>query len=172
MGRYQVRSIASLYLDDIRSIQALNHGERLLSTCPVSTASASHVAAQFGDAHYLASLNAHVAAAKRGVFVTRIYLFKSRDYLDYPAVAAHLTHLSTTKLDARLIFRDETRIEGPFDFLVFGKRKVSVGVVDPDTGTVNSAIVYADQDTIRFYEREYEKLRILSASVKDVGPPT
>jgi hypothetical protein len=70
-GVYHIRSLDELYHDDIRSIQALKHGEKLFSLCPVCPA-VSDAVEQFASHTYIASLAAHDAAQRDGVMVTRV----------------------------------------------------------------------------------------------------
>lgn len=169
-GRYYIRSLPALYIDNIRQMRILHRGERLLSTCPVTIVSLELAEQQLRDVHYLASMEAHEAAANRGVKVTRIYLFKNREFLELGSIRSHIEELQKSRMEVRVCFRDEAKIEGDYDFLVFGERKVSVGSVDPDTGMVSGAVVYSDPSIVGSYIRQYEQLRILSSLKLDVQP--
>ena len=85
-GQYHVNGSPNVYEDDIRSIRILKPGDLLRSTCPMATGSKEEVIKQIVNLHYLSSVKEHVAAAKRGVDVTRIYLFKNQEYFNIDEV--------------------------------------------------------------------------------------
>jgi hypothetical protein len=161
-GIYRIRTLTSLYQDDIRSIERLRSGDILLSTCPVTPASTTEAMRQVTTPEYKESMRAHLDAVKRGVQVTRIYLLRDIDLFLHPPLTKHLLELEKGGLDIRVILRDQTILDGRFDFLVFGSTKVSVGVAEPGAGTVSGAIVYTDPITIRTHVDEYSKLRVMS----------
>lgn len=167
-GTYRIRTLNDLYLDDIRSINELRKGEHLLSTCPVSTVSKTAAADQLSDPHYKASMEAHRSASMRGVRVTRIYLFRSEDFAIYEPIMSHLVELVQSKMEILILLRDEAKREGPFDFLVFGDRKVSVGEVNPDTGVVSSARVHSDPEIVKSYKREYRNMKLVSIRLEEL----
>lgn len=161
-GIYQVRTLTSLYQDDIRSIGMLRSGDILLSTCPVNPASVEEGVRQITSPAYRESMNAHLAAAKRGVKVTRIYLLRDMRTFRHTPMTHHLSELEQAGLDIRVILRDQVILDSQFDFLVFGNSKVSVGVAEPGAGTVSGAIVYTDRALVQKYIAEYDKLRVMS----------
>jgi len=161
-GIYQIRTLTSLYQDDIRSIERLRSGEALLSTCPVNPASEAEAVRQISSPVYRGSIAAHIAAVERGVKVTRIYLIRDISLFLHSPIMRHLAELEASNMDVRVILRDEVILDGGFDFLVFGSGKVSVGVAEPGAGTVSGAIVYTDDNIIRRHMAEYEKLRVMS----------
>jgi hypothetical protein len=167
-GIYQIRTLTSLYQDDIRSITRLRSGETLLSTCPVTPASKAEAVGQITSPAYQESMRAHLEAVNRGVKVTRIYLIRDITFFLNPPITHHLTELEKAGMDVRVILRDQVILDSQFDFLVFGSNKVSVGVAEPGAGTVSGAIVYTDATTIRRYAAEYEKLRVMSMSPSDI----
>lgn len=168
LGTYRVRTLTSLYQDDIRSIERLKAGEALLSTCPVNPASVVDAQRQLSDPAYRESMRAHVAAANRGVNVTRIYLIKDLAFYGNQAIRSHLRDVSAEDIDVRVILRNETLLEGSFDFLVFGLHKVSVGIAEPGAGTVSGGTVYTDTSTVRTHIDEYAKLKVNSRSCSDL----
>jgi hypothetical protein len=162
-GIYHLSPLTAVYEDDIRSINSLRSGERLLSTCPITSESKLAAVQGISDPIYEASIASHVAAAKRGVSVTRIYFFKNRDFYDQAKIKAHLADLAKAGMEIRVIFLDRGVKLGPvFDFLVFDKRKVSVGVIDPPTGKVWSARVSVARATIEDYTRKYEHIKSIA----------
>ncbi len=163
-GTYRLKSIDEVFEDDVRSIDELRAGEVLGSTCPISTVSAKRAREQIADLRYLASIQAHIAAAQRGVDVTRIYLFRDIAAFGDDAIVAHLKDLAG-KLRIEIILHSEARLREEFDYLVFGDRRVSVGVVGGDTGTVQAAIVHSDRDTVKRYIVKYGRLRTLASSL-------
>lgn len=163
-GIYRIRTLTSVYQDDIRTIDRLRAGEVLLSTCPITPSSGAEAIRQVTDPAYTESIRAHVDAAERGVRVTRIYLLRDLQLFLHAALARHLVELEQSGVDVRVILRDETILDGQFDFLVFGSDKVSVGVAEPGAGTVSGAIVYTDPTTVQSYVEEYAKLRVMSTS--------
>jgi hypothetical protein len=163
-GIYQVRTLTSLYQDDIRSIGMLRSGDILLSTCPVNPASVEEGVRQITSPAYRESINAHLAAAMRGVKVTRIYLLRDMRTFRHTPITRHLTELEQAGIDIRVILRDQVILDSQFDFLVFGNSKVSVGVAEPGAGTVSGAIVYTDRALVQKYIAEYDKLRVMSTS--------
>lgn len=167
-GTYQIRTLTSLYQDDIRSISRLRSGEILLSTCPVTPASEAEAVRQLTSPAYRESMRAHLDAVNRGVKVTRIYLIRDMLFSLHPPIAQHLTELEDAHMDVRVILRDQVILDGQFDFLVFGNSKVSVGVAEPGAGAVSGAIVYTDDAIIRRYAAEYEKLRVMSIRPSDL----
>lgn len=167
-GIYQIRTLTSLYQDDIRSIKRLRSGEVLLSTCPVTPASEEEAVRQVTSPAYQESMRVHLDAVNRGVKVTRIYLIRDMSFFLHPPITKHLTELEDAAMDVRVILRDQVILDGQFDFLVFGKSKVSVGVAEPGAGTVSGAMVYTDDAMIRRYAAEYEKLRVMSTRPSDL----
>lgn len=89
-GVYYIRSEPAVYHDDIRSIKLISVGQSLLSTCPVSDVSIDAAVKQFSGPNYLASIDAHREAAKRGVLVTRTYFFKRRRFFEQSAIKARI----------------------------------------------------------------------------------
>jgi hypothetical protein len=169
-GRYRINSLTSLYLDNIRCISELRPGERLLSTCPVSTVSETDAWRQLSAAAYVAAMKAHADAAMRGVEVIRIYLFRDRKMVAYEPIRKHLGELARLKIDLWILVRDEAKVEGDLDFLVYGRRKVSVGTIDPDTGMVVSAVIHTDPRIADFYAREYQRLKVISRRLEELVP--
>ncbi|MEV7551928.1 hypothetical protein AB0N89_20095 [Amycolatopsis sp. NPDC089917] len=164
-GTYYLKSIDEVFEDDVRSIDDLRKGEVLRSTCPISTVSAKRAREQIADVRYLASIQAHIAAAQRGVDVTRVYLFKDIVAFGDDVMIAHLKDLAT-KIRIEIVLHSEARLREEFDYLVFGDRRVSVGVVGGDTGTVQSAIVHSNRDTVERYIEKYGRLATLASSLE------
>ncbi|AUI61184.1 hypothetical protein [Amycolatopsis sp. BJA-103] len=165
VGTYRLKSIDEVFEDDVRSIDELRAGEVLRSTCPISTVSAKRAREQIADLRYLASIQAHIAAAQRGVDVTRIYLFRDIAAFGDDVIVAHLKDLAG-KLRIEIILHSEARLREEFDYLVFGDRRVSVGVVGGNTGTVQAATVHSDRDTVERYIEKYGRLRTLAGSLE------
>ena len=168
MGRYQIQSLSALYDNDINSINLLRQGDRLFSTCPISVESREAALEQIGDPSYVGSIDAHLAAVLRGVVVTRIYLFKSYSLFDQAALKDHLMALKNGGIEIRVVLREIVHVDTEFDFLVFGERKVSVGVVDPDSGIVRGGRISVDQATVDRYIRDYEQLRRISQPLEQM----
>ncbi len=144
-GRYELRRLEDVYLDDAESIGLLHRGEVLRSTCPVSR---NDPVAQFKQRFYVMAMEAHTKAKRRGVDVERVYLFHDRTGYDIPDVQKHLSDLVMDGLDVRIILRDDpafAKVEGLYsDFVVFGERKVSIGKIEGEDGTVTGASIYSD----------------------------
>jgi len=158
-GTYHLSPLEAIYRDDRRSIGSLRAGERLLSTCPISRESIAAAVQQIAERNYLASIESHVAAAKRGVLVTRIYSFSNRKFFEHPNIKEHLAGLAKADMDIWVIFLDEVRLGPEIDFLVFGNHKVSLGVIDPATGKVWSARASIAKAEVDRYTREYDHLK-------------
>jgi hypothetical protein len=167
-GVYHVGPEADIYADDVRSIDALRKGEQLLSTCPISQVSKETALHHISDEHYRASIASHLAAAKRGVAVTRIYFFRSKSYFDQPEMKAHLSELANAKIDIRVAFLDKVQLGPEIDFLVFGDRKVSRGVVDPGTGKVWSARASIVPQEVASYIKKYHSLKKVATSLANL----
>jgi hypothetical protein len=168
-GTYQVKSLAAVYQDDIRSIQLLQNGEKLLSTCPITHESVDAALKYISDPHYLATIGAHCEAAKRRVSVTRIYYFKNREFFDSSKMREHLSALKNAGIDIQVTFLSEVTLEPDYDFLVFGARKVSVGVIDPATGKVWSARASIIPRDVNAYIEKYQRLKELSKPIDKVN---
>ena len=160
-GIYQLRTIDAVFEDDIRSIDEMMANEVLRSTCPISTVSVEKARWQISDARYRASIKAHIAAAQRGVKVTRVYLFRDEGMFRDEVLLAHLKELNK-KIAVMVLLHDEAPQYEDFDYLIFGNRRVSVGVVGGVTGTVQSAIVYSDRQIVDDYIERYRRLTGLS----------
>ena len=168
IGRYRLSSLAEVYQDNIRSMRALSKGERLLSTCPVSTVSTEDAIKQINNPHHKASIQEHIAAARRDVQVVRIYLFRNRGFFEVPEIKQHLLELARNGLDIRVIFRDEVELYTPIDFLVFGERKVSIGIINPDSGMCVGSQIEADPEAIKRSIRDYGVLERVSHRIEDL----
>ncbi|WP_284749865.1 hypothetical protein [Amycolatopsis sp. RTGN1] len=160
-GIYQLRTIDSVFEDDVRSIDEMTANEVLRSTCPISTVSAEKARGQIADARYRASVKAHLAAAQRGVKVTRVYLFRDEGMFRDEVLLNHLKDLNK-RIAVMVLLHDEAPQHEDFDYLIFGTRRVSVGVVGGVTGTVQSAIVYSDRQIVNDYIERYRRLTGLS----------
>jgi hypothetical protein len=160
-GIYQLRTIDSVFEDDIRSIDEMTANEVLRSTCPISTVSTEKARGQIADARYRASVRAHIAAAQRGVNVTRVYLFRDQGMFMDEVLLNHLKDLNK-KITVMVLLHDEAPQHEDFDYLVFGTRRVSVGVVGGVTGTVQSAVVFSDHEVVDDYIERYRRLTELS----------
>lgn len=156
-GSYQLRTIDAVFDDDVRSINELTANEVLRSTCPISVVSVEKARGQIADGRYQNSVEAHIAAARRGVEVTRVYLFRDEEMFKDKVLLRHLKELSE-KISVRVLLHDRTPQRENFDYLVFGNRRVSVGVIDGGNGTVQSAVVYSDRDIVDEYIERYGRL--------------
>jgi hypothetical protein len=141
-GKYDIPTLDKVYEDDIRTIERLRCGERLLSTCPISPVSKEKVLEQISEDRYKAAMEAHRSAAKRGVRVTRLYVFRDSESLITP--------------------------DTKFYFLVFGKRKVSVGEIDLDSVKVRAATVFVDRKNVEKFTKEYEQLKLVAPLLNEV----
>jgi hypothetical protein len=119
--------------------------------------------------HYLATIGAHCEAAKRRVSVTRIYYFKNREFFDPSKMREHLSALKNAGIDIQVTFLSEVTLEPDYDFLVFGGRKVSVGVIDPATGKVWSARASIIPRDVNAYIEKYQRLKELSQPIDKVN---
>ncbi len=160
-GTYQLRTIDAVFEDDTRSIDEMTANEVLRSTCPVSTVSVEKARGQIEDARYRASIRSHIAAAQRGVKVTRVYLFRDEGMFTDEVLLDHLKKLNEN-IAVMVLLHDEAPQYEDFDYLVFGNRRVSVGVVGGVTGTVQSAVVYSDREKVEDYIERYRRLTGLS----------
>jgi hypothetical protein len=167
-GKYEIPTLDEVYEDDIRTIRLLRRGEWLLSTCPITSTSKETALAQISEDRYKVTMEEHKSAAERGVKVTRIYAFRDRSIFDQSELQSHLSELSKSKMEIRILFRNKIPPHAKFDFLVFGKKKVSIGIIDPDTGKVRAAIVYVDRKNVEDYTGEYEKLKLVSPPLDEL----
>jgi hypothetical protein len=156
-GNYDIKSLSELRDDDICSIELLCKDEELRSTCPISAESKEEVIEHISDQHYKASITSHIDAARRGVHVTRIYYFKRRELFDNTEVKEHLAELAKAKIDVRVVLLDQVSPGHETDFLVFGKRKVSVGSFDSH-GKISAARVCLAPDEIAKYTNLYNEI--------------
>nr|WP_042195575.1 hypothetical protein [Kibdelosporangium sp. MJ126-NF4]CEL22094.1 hypothetical protein [Kibdelosporangium sp. MJ126-NF4]CTQ92875.1 hypothetical protein [Kibdelosporangium sp. MJ126-NF4] len=165
-GKYRIRTIDEVFEDDVRSINELHKGEILRSTCPISMVSAQEARAQIADLRYLASVKAHIAAAQRGVEVTRVYLFRDLDAFGDDEIIQHLKMLDT-KLRVRIVLHSTARLRDGFDYLVFGTRRVSIGDIGGTTGTVQAATIESNRDVVERYIEKYTQLLALADSLDE-----
>jgi hypothetical protein len=71
-------------------------------------------------------------------------------------------------MDIGVVFLDENELGPEFDFLVFGDRKVSVGVVDPGSGKVWSARASILREEVDQYTKKYKHLKDLSKPLNEL----
>lgn len=167
-GKCRLLNLSAVYDDDIESINRLSPGEKLLSTCPVSSISNEDRIRQINDQRYIVSIEAHKKAAKRGVKVHHIYLFRSKQDFGPRELVDHLKEIQKTNFIIKVAFRDELKVPAEFDFLVFGKYKVSVGEIDGDSGIVKSGIINIRESNVREYTKQYETIFKLSKRVDEI----
>lgn len=160
-GRYDLRSLEAVYDDDQRSIRYLEKHDVLRSICPVAYEEAA-IRTQFGNRSYRASIIEHISAAQRDVTVIRICIFVKHEHYKNEFVQSHLSELEKKAIKCYCIVRNDPEYKQAqqidSDFVVFGERKVSVGTIDPTTGTVNGARVFSDHDTVKKYIRNFDTL--------------
>lgn len=167
-GRYYLYSLSDVYKDDIESMKILRRGEHLLSMCPISTVSKEEVLNQISDPYYIESVRQHIACAKRGVQVTKVYQIKDKSFY-LSELKAHLLELVRCRVDVRIIFRDElkSRLEN-IDIVIFGSKKASAGIVDVDTGVCTGSCIDTDPRTVEKYAREYKLIANLAHKYNDL----
>lgn len=137
----------------------------------MATGSLQALKSQIEDLHFNASISEHIRAANRGVEVTRIYLFKNRDFLESDEIKSHLVRADQEKMVVRILIRDKVSLRGELDFLIFADRKVSVGTLDIDSGLCNGARVMTDPDTVQKYINDYQTCLRVSFKVTDLIDP-
>ncbi|MFH2059658.1 MAG: hypothetical protein ABIJ59_12245 [Pseudomonadota bacterium] len=168
-GQYELKSIQKVYQDDIRSMKILKKGECLLSTCPMATDSTEVILKQIKNPHYKATINEHINCSRRGVESIRIYLFKNRELFEVAKIKQHLSQLNQNPgLDIRVIFRNEVELSPEIDFLIFADNKVSIGVIDLDTGLCNGAKILTDTNVVMKYKEKYNILLGVSSKITDL----
>jgi hypothetical protein len=167
---YRLEGRTAIYADDRSSIKLLQKGETLLSTCPVKgnliTDAMDHL---LKDKEYEATMNCHIDAVKREVSVTRIYYFRRREQFEHEDIRKHLSGLVAAGLDIRVIFTKGADYLGEeYDFLVFGKRKVSIGTINHRDHTVYKGIVSIDPGKVADYENKYRYIEVTSQKLIDI----
>jgi hypothetical protein len=168
-GTYRLETLAEVYREDAVSINELESGEDLYSTCPVPPGQLGDISKQFEDAQYKYSMDAHINAAKRGVAVTRIYMFQDAEIATEDFVRRHLREWDQHPgLEIRVSLRDRVALPRECDFLVFGRRKVCVGESRPGAGLVDGATVYTDPAIVDAYRKKYQELMATSRPLEEM----
>ncbi|MDJ0680998.1 MAG: hypothetical protein QNJ18_14150 [Xenococcaceae cyanobacterium MO_167.B52] len=165
-GRYRIESLNKVYKNDIDSINNLKENEELLSTCPVAPSSEKAIR-QINNPGFRASIEAHRLAVQRGVKVTRIYLFQNEDALRTNEIKQHLDCLEDLGIKVLVVLRNRNNVGSEIDFLVFGKRKVSIGLIDPDEPTCIAAMIDVNSAKVEEYRNKYRNLMENALSVND-----
>lgn len=160
-GRYLMHNLNEVYEDDTRSIELMKKDEVLRSICPLAR-DTDPVDQQLSNKSYLASIDAHINAAKKGVRVFRIYALPDFELLENEKLRAHLSQLVDADVKVYYIIYGDPRFRQAetidLDFLIFGDRKVSIGKIDPRSEVVSGAIVVTDKTTVAKYIRDYNTL--------------
>ena len=164
-GRYELKTIEAVYEDDRRSIEHLKRNEVLRNICPVAH-TPEEIKKQFNHRSYVTVINAHKEASIKGVKVIRIYAFLKRELYENELSQRHLNDLVNNNIECKYVILDDHSYNQAkqidTDFAIFGDKKVSIGTLDPATGTVNGARIRSDIETIRKYIREFEMLSRIS----------
>lgn len=168
-GRYELKTLEAVYEDDKRSIDYLQKNDILRSICPFSH-SEEEIIEQLENRSYVTSINAHMEAAIRKVKVIRVFIFVEKKLYDLDIIQNHLNKLTEKGIECRFIFLDDSAYKQAkqidTDFAIFGDKKVSIGTIDPATGTVNGARIRSDIETIRKYKREFQTLARIATEHK------
>jgi len=167
-GKCRLQNLNAVYDDDILSIKKLGKGDQLLSTCPVSSVSDDDRMRQINDPRYLASIESHTTASRKGVHVNRLYLFRNKIDLGPDELVSHLKSLGRSRMTIKIAFRDELDIPANFDFVIFGSHKVSIGEIDGDTGVVQSGLIDVDDNTVKEYTQKYNAIFYLCKTIDEM----
>jgi hypothetical protein len=167
-GTYEIGSLDELYDDDVQSIGALNPDEQLLSLCPVSPSDPQGVIEKLSGPRYRASFTAHQRAFAKGVKVTRIYRFRNQALFERPELKPYVSELAKSEMDLRVVFEDKipSQVDN-FDFLIFGNKKLSIGLVGVG-GEIVGGEVYLDPVRIDIYKNKYQTIVGVSTAIRDL----
>lgn len=155
-GMYELSTIEDVYRDDAESIAQMNAGDILRSTCPLDK---DNPEAQINHKGFQESVIAHINAAKSGVDVRRLYLVTDRSTIYKPAVVAHLGYLHNNDVAVRVLcLPDANNTEGILnhDCLIFGTRKVSVGITDGTGWLIKGASIVCSEYAVETHSRIFE----------------
>jgi hypothetical protein len=160
-GRYDLLTLEQVYEDDTRSIEMMQPNEILRSICPLAR-DPDAARQQISNKSYLASIKAHVDAAKRGVRVIRIYAFLDNALYEIQEIRSHLDGLVDAGVEVHVVFHGDPKFRHTqsidMDFLLFGDRKVSIGKIDPRTEIVSGTRVDTNRTAVEKYTRDYNTL--------------
>jgi len=119
-GTYRIDLRPEVYLEDAKLLKAMSKGEVFCATVPVFP----EPAGQFEDSFFEVYLKTQIEAAKRGIQIERLYLFRDSKQLKLPEVQSHLNKLGSENISVRYIVCDELdarsyEIYSGEDFLLF-----------------------------------------------------
>jgi hypothetical protein len=171
-GSYTVRLRSDIYLENTNALDLLEPNETFRATVPVS---ASDVVGQLSDEYFGYYLSKQIEIAQKGVRVIRIYIFPNEAIFDAPEVKKHLDRLIENQIEVRVLFKSmpvSHRLAELFesDFLIFGKRKVSVGQLGTADSVVISTQFSIAPETVEKYLQNFKTLYDISESYpREIG---
>ena len=186
-GHYEIKGQQNVYKDDIESIKVLDPNETLLSVCPVGKLEGSGseideldiVRKSLANVDFLESMEAHYDAARKGLKVKRIYLFKSKLSLDnLDECKDHLNKVRDNGIAVSIIFLDNhprdddyVRAVHPRDFILFGNNKVSVALGNMGSReSIAGAEIWSSRDKIESHRASFKELEKKSISYEKYHP--
>lgn len=126
-GIYNISLRSDIYMDNIKSLDALEPGDIFRATVPVS---ATDHKGQLVDEYFQYYIEKQIEMAKKGVKIIRMYIFPNKEISESVEIKNHLSRLTDNNIEVRVLIRDDNlplsrkHVElFDSDFLVFGEKK-------------------------------------------------
>lgn len=171
-----IEPVIDLYRHDTEQIEKLGEGETYKATHLYLSENKddSDLPKSINDkrAAFSAYIEAQCNAVKRGVKVTRIYIFNNRELPKEAAVLAHLRKLVDHKIDVRILGAQSLDNSKTQDFVLIGKKHLGLG--ECERGILKRARMYTNSRGMMHpkyveYDRYFRELLSASVTFEELG---